>query len=90
MHVCARIVRVYVVKFRLEETHFWWSAFKSAYYLRCDLIFDNKLNLHQCAHVQRTKEFPVCIVPSTATIILFHQYVFAKVFDGPAGGCSSV
>ena len=55
-------VCVYVVKFRLEETHFWWSAFKSAYYLRSDLILDNKLNLHQCVHVQRTKEFPVCIV----------------------------
>ena len=57
LYVC-----VYVVKFRLEETHFWWSAFKSAYYLRSDLILDNKLNLHQCVHVQRTKEFPVCIV----------------------------
>ena len=40
-------VCVYVVKFRLEETHFWWSAFKSAYYLCSYLILDNKLNLHR-------------------------------------------
>ena len=57
LYVC-----VYVVNIRLKETYVWWSVFKSAYYLRSNLILDNKLNLHWCVHVQRTKEFPACIV----------------------------